>query len=346
MKKSEALSLLLSLVITLLLLIGGVVWLLSSDLNPFASPDQPPPSSVGRSTRTTPIISMVVTPDARTIATGNYGSNITLWDVETRSPSRLEQHQGRVNSLAIVGDRLVSGSGDGSIRVWDITNAYEIQEPLSAAARVLSLAAANDGTVAAGYSDGYIRIWNIVDGSLVQAIAAHDDQVSSLAFSPADPDVLVSGSHDGTIKVWDWTIDSSQLVHRMDAGSKVTSLDIRGNDGRIASGDYDGRIRFWNLDTGEEMNSAILGHTFIVGDVDFSPDGETLLSAGYDEKVRLWTIRTGQAQQTFDLSNEKAGFVFAAEFVNPDGPQPQIAIASYDGRVRLWNLNTEEAIAF
>lgn len=345
-KQNETLRLLLSLGITVLLIafIAGLWQVFGGGLE--GAPSASRPLEASTSNRTTPIISMVASPDGQTLATGSYGSRITLWDLSTGAASELDQHQGRVNSLAIASGRLVSGSGDGSVRVWDLSSAFQVADPMVAGARVLSLAADTSGRVAAGYSDGNIRIWNLFDGSLVATIPAHDDQVSSLAFTPADPVQLVSGSHDGTIRVWELGGSAARLRQTMDVGSKVNTVALHPNNGLIASGDYDGRVRLWNLATGnEETGRSLPSHTFIVGDVAFSPNGEWLVSVGYDEKVKIWDLNAGTERQTFNLTPQKAGFLFAAEFV-PTEEGMQLATAGYDGLVRLWDLDSGEAEVF
>jgi WD40 repeat protein len=345
-KRNETRVLLITLLITIALVVGGLGWFLNSPLNPFArsSPRTVPSEVVSdRAARTNPIISLAATADGRTLATGNYGSTITLWDLMSQSPSVLEEHRGRVNSLVMVGDRLVSGSGDGSIRVWDMANAYEVQKPLVGGGRVLSLASAGNGIMAAGYSDGTVRLWDIQQGTAVRLLQAHTDQVTSLVFVPDEPERLVSGSHDGTVKVWDLRTATTTPQQQMTLDSKVTSLDISPDGALIVSGDYDGRIRFWELATGEEATGRSLpGHTFIIGEVEFGPNGNLLVSTGYDEKIKVWDLRTGTEYRTFDLSPQQAGFVFAAEFIATPATV-KLATAGYDGRVRIWDLETGEA---
>jgi WD40 repeat protein len=344
-KRNETGVLLITLLITVALVVGGLGWFLSSPFNPWTENSRlRGPSAVvpDGSVRTNPVISLAVTADGRTLATGNYGSTITLWDLRTQSPSVLDEHRGRVNSLVMSGDRLISGSGDGSVRVWDIANGYEVQEPLVAGGRVLSLAAAGNSTVAAGYSDGSVRIWDMQQGTAVRLIRAHTDQVTTLVFAPNTPGQLVSGSHDGTVKVWDLSTAGNEPQQQITLNSKVNSVDISPDGTLIASGDYDGNIRLWELATGEETGRSLPGHTFIIGEVEFGPNGNLLVSAGYDEKIKVWDLRTGKEYRTFDLSPEQAGFVFAAEFIATPATV-KLATAGYDGRVRIWDLETGEA---
>ena len=47
-----------------------------------------------------------------------------------------------------------------------------------------------------------IRLWDVATGEEITTFWGHPTDVQSLAFSP-DNTLLASGSHDGTILLWD-----------------------------------------------------------------------------------------------------------------------------------------------
>lgn len=127
-------------------------------------------------------------------------------------------HQQEIYSLEFSRDGrlIVSGSGDKTARVWDITAAeggpgapgpltrvLTIDETLDTDAGVTSVAISPDGRlVAAGSLDFAVRIWDVASGQLVERLRGHKDSVYSVAFTP-DGKGLVSGSLDKTLKYWD-----------------------------------------------------------------------------------------------------------------------------------------------
>ena len=56
--------------------------------------------------------------------------------------------------------------------------------------------------VAAGCVDGKIRIWDSLSGDCVRTFSGHSDAIQSLGVS-ADKNFLVSGSLDGTARVFE-----------------------------------------------------------------------------------------------------------------------------------------------
>lgn len=77
----------------------------------------------------------------------------------------------------------------------------------------------------------------------------HMRGISALFFSPTDPRLLVSGSLDMTLRLWDVTAppDTPSLTVLEGHQSGVTSADINAAGDLIASVSYDGTIRLWGI---------------------------------------------------------------------------------------------------
>lgn len=70
--------------------------------------------------------------------------------------------------------------------------------------------------------DREIRLWDISSGHLITTYQGHRDMVNSLDFS-WDDRVLVSGSADCTVRVWDLQESSTDNVPMMDAPAMTDS---------------------------------------------------------------------------------------------------------------------------
>src|SRR5882757_5959642 len=116
-------------------------------------------------------------------------------------------HSSGVISVAFSrdGSRIVSGSWDKTIRLWDAETGDPIGKPLEGhSSRVESVAFSRDGScIVSGSWDNTIRLWDAETGDPIgKPLEGHSSGVNSVAFSP-DGSRIVSGSSDNAIRLWD-----------------------------------------------------------------------------------------------------------------------------------------------
>jgi WD40 repeat protein len=127
--------------------------------------------------------------------------------LQQRPLLELRGHASFVTSVGFSPDgiRIVSGSYDKMIRIWDARTGEEVMKPLEGHTDcVTSVGFSPDGThIVLGSSDETIRIWDARTGEEVtKPLEGHTDSVASVGFSP-DGIRIVSGSWDKTIRIWD-----------------------------------------------------------------------------------------------------------------------------------------------
>jgi WD40 repeat protein len=99
------------------------------------------------------------------------------------------RHSGPVSSLVFTpdGETLISGSGDGLVRLWDVASGKERRRLRGHRGRVLCLALSPDGkTLASGSDDSTIGLWAVADGRPLRLLKGSHGWVwvRALAFSP------------------------------------------------------------------------------------------------------------------------------------------------------------------
>ena len=124
-----------------------------------------------------------------------------MWDIASRTIRHtFAGHEQDIYSLDFArnGRHIASGSGDHTVRVWDITRGGEVLI-LTIEDGVTTVAISPNGDfVAAGSLDKSVRVWDISTGNVMgrlEGVEGHKDSVYSVAFSP-EGDCLVSFSLD------------------------------------------------------------------------------------------------------------------------------------------------------
>ena len=98
--------------------------------------------------------------------------------------------------------RIVSGSSDKTVRVWDASTGAELNVLQGHTDWVHSVAFSMDGMrIVSGSEDKTVRMWDVLTGADLNVLKGHMRQVNSVAFS-MDGMRIVSGSDDKTVRVW------------------------------------------------------------------------------------------------------------------------------------------------
>ncbi|GAX43692.1 WD repeat protein with Ser/Thr protein kinase motif [Tolypothrix sp. NIES-4075] len=166
-------------------------------------------------------------------------------------------------------------------------------------------------------------------------LKGHSSDVNSVTFSP-DGQMLVTGSDDRTIKLWNLTTKQEIRTFKGHT-SYIYAIAISPDGQTIASGSVDKTIKLWNLNTGKEIRT-LKGHSDSVASVAFSPDGKLLASSSLDKTIKLWNLETNKEIRTLTGHSQAV----ASVAFSPDGKT--LASGSWDKTIKLWNLNTGKEI--
>lgn len=142
--------------------------------------------------------------DEKYIVSCSKDANICLWDRNTGGLlKRLIGHRGPVNAVQLRGNLVVSASGDGIAKLWNLTSGLCIKEFPSKDRGMACVEFSPDArTILAGGNDQVIYQFDTSTGELIREMKGHEGLVRSLHLDSASGRV-VSGSYDTSVKAYD-----------------------------------------------------------------------------------------------------------------------------------------------
>ncbi|HEU4391059.1 MAG TPA: PilT/PilU family type 4a pilus ATPase, partial [Blastocatellia bacterium] len=290
----------------------------------------------------------------------------------------LSEHSRDVNSVALSRDdrRFVSGSGDRSVRLWDLAT-LQLLHTMEHGEWVNDVAFAPSGqAVVSAARNGSIKLWGAENGQLLGTIQAHPQNATCVTFSP-DGSWIVSGGAEGVVRVfnlrgktfegsvnahsgWIWRVafaskgdrlmtagaDKVARIWQMGGAAKPIVLEghtdevlyavFGPDDTVVATAGKDGKVKIWDPESGTVLRS-IDAHEGAVNSVGFSPDGVCLVTTGADRTIKLWDTTTGEL-----VREVLGGYDYMSEALfTRDGRR--LISSSGDGAVKIWEVSREAA---
>ena len=135
---------------------------------------------------------------------------VKIWCLETMQCTSNLTTTNAASMLLI--DRLLLGSRDGPIKVWDIggSTPVALMDLQGHTGCTYSIDTSDSSNVAlSGSSDHSVRLWDLRTGQCVRVMEGHEDEVNSVSMDSACK-TAVSGSDGMAVKLWDLGLS---LIH-------------------------------------------------------------------------------------------------------------------------------------
>lgn len=275
-------------------------------------------------------------PDGRKAAASGAWGTVWVWDVDTGKDVALLKHEQSVSSIALDpdGHRLLTGSHDGIMRLWDLSSQKPSRSFLRHPKHITGVAFSPDGKQALSCSDDEsVRLWDVDSGEELRCDYVHRFAVSSADFSP-DGKTIVSTGWDARARIR--AVDSGEELCAFEGHNGGLDCAVFAPDGkRVLTGSVDHSIRLWDARTGKELR-CLRGHQQPVSHVAFTSHGRRAVSVSTDGTARLWDLESGKELRC-QHKQKKAVYALA---LSPNGQQA--LFAGEEGIVWLWQLPQEE----
>ncbi|GMH64615.1 hypothetical protein TrST_g10092 [Triparma strigata] len=249
----------------------------------------------------------------------------------------MKGHTDTTRDFAINGDgsRIVSGSDDKTLKLWDVKLGETLKSFEGHRREVFGVAITKAGdTIVSGSLDKTCRIWNAETGAETKKIAV-GARVDSVAIS-ADEKSFFAG--DGKGRVTQFNIVTGDKIRVFEGHTGyVVSIAVASDGSRIVTGSKDNLVIVWDIKTGRQLFK-LEGHTKWVQCVALTPDTKRLISGSWDNTIKIWSMRDGRLVDTFGGHH---GGVMAVE-LHPSGNF--VALGCGDGKRKMLSLLSKKYI--
>ncbi|EPX70722.1 ribosome-associated signaling scaffold [Schizosaccharomyces osmophilus] len=171
-------------------------------------------------------------------------------------------------------------------------------------------------------------------------LEGHSGWVTSLSTAPENPDILLSGSRDKSIILWNLVRDDMNYgiaQRRLTGHSHFVSDCALSFDSHYAlSASWDKTIRLWDLEKGE-CTHQFVGHNSDVLSVSISPDNRQVVSGSRDKTIKIWNI-IGNCKYTI-TDGGHSDWVSCVRF-SPNPDNLTFVSAGWDKAVKVWDLES------
>jgi WD40 repeat protein len=297
-------------------------------------------------------------PRGRTIVTSSDDGTARLWSANAGDQlAPLDRRADSVTAL-FAGDRILTVAGPEARLV---TTAGLRLRRFTALSPIVA-AATTPTSVALADSKGDLELVSLPKSTRTLRGLG----ISALAYAPDG--TLVTGSRDGTLRIWrggapvlvrgpqsiaqiaaartriltqlaGGTVRiygfDGRLLHAFDAHAQRASL---APDGTVFATARGRNAALWDVATGK-LRRQLTGHRSLVTDVEFSPDSSMLVTASADHDARVWDVGSG------DLLHVLRGHFFAVRTASfsPDG---NWIVTSSQFTAGLWKAHTGELVLY
>ncbi|VUZ43258.1 unnamed protein product [Hymenolepis diminuta] len=236
-----------------------------------------------------------------------------------------DAHKKGVTAVAAMtnGSRIISGGGEGQVRVWEIREIPTTSKKVIAAHRHRPHRCQGDphGTEEEEGSKFF--------ATLLTTLKEHTNAVSCIKINK-DGTKCVSSSADGTCIIWNLVEFTRMQV--MFASTLFRAVCFNASEVQLLTVGTDRRIGYWEVYDGSQIRELEASRSGSINGLDLSADGTTFVTGGDDKIVKVWRYNEG------DVTHVGLGHSSSISRLRISPDQRLIVSVSEDGGIFLWDL--------
>lgn len=244
-------------------------------------------------------------------------------------------HEAAITAVALnaTGTRLITGSADKSVRVWNLEGGVtELKKQEGFAGPILAVAISDDGSVAyTAAGENSVRQWKVADGMEIRQLQGHTGVIRQVYLRAT---TVASAADDGTLRLWDAA--SGAATRTINHGGMLRAVDASLDGSRLLTMGTDRIVKLWNAADGASL-LAMPAAAADLTTASLSGDGQRIAVAAADG-IRIFQA-DGKLLEKLDSPLPVPGGIVWTESAKG------MLVCRADGRLDLQSIAVEQALA-
>lgn len=230
------------------------------------------------------------------VVSGGDDSRLIVWNAQSGERVRaMHGHTDAITALTVTpdGNHIISGGRDQTLRIWDTLTGALRHTCSGHASAIHTLAITPDSRYAIAGETGSaeraytLRVWEIATGADVRMFEEHHAGVNQMQFM-ANGTLLLTGSPDGDLKIWDWQRGTVRRTIETHLGSMVMTM--LPDERHIIAGTQKPVLTLWDL-TLAEQRAKLDEPSDWVSALAYIPNSQQLIVGCHDGTLNIYHLQ-------------------------------------------------------
>ncbi|XP_052301877.1 DENN domain and WD repeat-containing protein SCD1 isoform X1 [Populus trichocarpa] len=229
--------------------------------------------------------------DAGFFISGSTDCMVKIWDPSIRGSelrATLKGHTRTVRSISSDRGKVVSGSDDQSVIVWDKQTSQLLEELKGHDAQVSSVRMLSGERVLTAAHDGTVKMWDVRTDTCVATVGRCSSAVLCMEYDDSTG-ILAAAGRDAVANIWD--IRAGRQMHKLLGHTKwIRSIRMVGDTLITSSDDWTARV--WSVSRGT-CDAVLACHAGPILCVEYSMSDRGIITGSTDGLLRFWENEEG-----------------------------------------------------
>eukprot|EP00258_Populus_trichocarpa_P026354 XP_024442373.1 DENN domain and WD repeat-containing protein SCD1 isoform X3 [Populus trichocarpa] len=224
--------------------------------------------------------------DAGFFISGSTDCMVKIWDPSIRGSelrATLKGHTRTVRAISSDRGKVVSGSDDQSVIVWDKQTSQLLEELKGHDAQVSCVRMLSGERVLTAAHDGTVKMWDVRTDTCVATVGRCSSAVLCMEYDDSTG-ILAAAGRDAVANIWD--IRAGRQMHKLLGHTKwIRSIRMVGDT--LITGSDDWTARVWSVSRGT-CDAVLACHAGPILCVEYSMSDRGIITGSTDGLLRFW----------------------------------------------------------